>query len=773
VIRHSPGLIPFLLFAVSACGAVAIDVNTSTDRATASTTVATPTFSTAAGNELLLAFIATDYLSGANTTVTSVSGAGLTWVLVARANGQSGASEIWRAFAPTTLSNVTVTATLSQSVSSSLTVMSFTGVDTSGTNGSGAIGAITGKSATTGAPSATLITTRNNSWVVGVGNDYDKAVARTIGPGQTLVHQYLAPVGDTYWVQRQSSATPVSGTTVTINDTAPTADRYNLAICEILSATSGGPTTWSISGTITPAAAGSGATVSLSGAATATRIADASGNYSFSGLANGAYTVTPNQNGYGFTPSSQPVTVNGANVSGIDFTGSTGSAVVGQFSSVMSWPIVTLNAILLNTGKVLIYDRPSAGPTARVWDPVANTFAAVPNNFTDLFCSGHSALADGRILVIGGHGSVHAGTADVNLFDPATQTWTLMPRMAYERWYPTATTLPDGRVLAITGAAATDKDYIKIPEIYNPATNTWTQLNSASVTLPTYGQSFVLPNGKIGYTGNTEFPDNARTLDVNTQTWTTVDPTVTDGYSVMYQPGKILKTGSAADSGTSGSSSNLANVIDFTAATPTWQAVAPMSYPRTHHNLVLLPDGNVLVIGGGTTKDGYNVQNAVYAVEMWSPVTKAWTTMASAAKPRLYHSVGLLLPDGRVLVAGGGRDGPSVDQLSAEIYSPPYLFKGARPVIGSAPDILAYGSSFFVATADSPSISSVALMKLGATTHGFDQEQRFQNLSFAQNGGGLQIQAPANANLAPPGYYMLFLINSDGVPSVAKILKIN
>ena len=215
--------------------AISIDVTTSTDRTPANTTVTTPSFSMASGNELLLAFISSDHLSGANTTVTNVTGAGLNWVLVVRTNVQRGGSEIWRAFSPMPLSNVTVIATLSQSVSSSMTVMSFTGVDTSGTNGSGAIGAVGSANAASGAPTATLITTRNNSWVLGVGNDFDNAIARTPGTGQTLVHQYLAPVGDTYWVQRQSSTTPASGTSVVINDTAPTGDRYNLSICEIFS----------------------------------------------------------------------------------------------------------------------------------------------------------------------------------------------------------------------------------------------------------------------------------------------------------------------------------------------------------------------------------------------------------------------------------------------------------------------------------------------------------------------------------------------------------
>jgi hypothetical protein len=214
---------------------IVIDVTTSKDQSTASSTVVTPTFSTASGNELLLALVATDYLSGTNTTVTGVSGAGLTWVLVVRTNTRSGTSEIWRAFATAPLSGVTVSATLSQSVISSMTVMSFTGVSTSG-NGSGAIGATKSASGASGAPTATLVTTRNSSWVLGVGNDYDNATARTLGTGQRLVHQYLTPTGDTYWMQIQNAPTPLSGTSVTINDTAPTGDQYNLSICEILPA---------------------------------------------------------------------------------------------------------------------------------------------------------------------------------------------------------------------------------------------------------------------------------------------------------------------------------------------------------------------------------------------------------------------------------------------------------------------------------------------------------------------------------------------------------
>jgi len=216
--------------------ALSIDAQVSKDQTPASRTVATSTFSTTSGNELLVALIEGDKVSSAATTVTGVAGAGLTWVLVRRTNTQNGTAEIWRAFAAAPLSNVTVTATLSQTVVSSITVMSFKNVDTTGTNGSGAIGATGTANAASGAPTATLVTTRNNSWVLGVGNDFDNPIARTPGSGQSLVHQYLTPTGDTYWVQMRNSTTPAAGTSVTINDTAPTTDRYNLSICEVLPA---------------------------------------------------------------------------------------------------------------------------------------------------------------------------------------------------------------------------------------------------------------------------------------------------------------------------------------------------------------------------------------------------------------------------------------------------------------------------------------------------------------------------------------------------------
>jgi hypothetical protein len=216
---------------VSAAAGLAIDATTFVDSgALAGATIATPTFTTNTGNELLLAFISASYIGAApNINVTGVSGGGLTWTLVRRTNSQQGASEIWQAFATAPLTSATVTATLSKSgASASFTVMTFAGV-----NVTTPVGAVGGGSVATGAPTASLTTQGANSWVFGVGNDWDGAVARTVGGSQTMVHQYLAPTGDTFWVQRQNATAQPAGTVVTINDTAPTNHQWNLSIVEI------------------------------------------------------------------------------------------------------------------------------------------------------------------------------------------------------------------------------------------------------------------------------------------------------------------------------------------------------------------------------------------------------------------------------------------------------------------------------------------------------------------------------------------------------------
>jgi hypothetical protein len=207
-------------------------------------------------------------------------------------------------------------------------------------------------------------------------------------------------------------------------------------------------------------------------------------------------------------------------------------------------------------------------------------------------------------------------------------------------------------------------------------------------------------------------------------------------------------------------------VIDLNAAIASWRLVGSMAIARRQLNATLLPDGKVLVTGGTSGPGFNNTSTPVFVTEMWDPATELWTTMASAQVSRLYHSAALLLPDGRVLSTGG--DG--ITQV--EVYSPPYLFTGARPTITSAPAAVSYGQTFFVETPDTASIAKVTWIRLPSVTHAFDQNQRINRLSFAAAPGGLNIVAPSDANLAPPGHYMLFLLDGNGAPSIARIVRI-
>jgi len=765
--------------------APAVDALAFGDLSSSSTTINSSALSTNASNEVLLAFIASDSLTP-NMTAQSVAGGGLTWNLVSRTNVQPGTSEIWRALAPAVLSKITVTATMAGSVpAGSITVVSFTGADTSGSNASGAIGA-TGSSNSAAGPSvASLTTTRNNSLVFGVGNDFTNAIARTLGPGQTMVHQFLSPTGDTYWVQRQSAPIALSGTSVNINDTAPSGDQYNLSIVELLAPATGGSSTPPSVSMIAPAA---NATVTgkATVAANATdQIAVAGVQFLLDGntlgpeittapwsmtwdtttATAGAHTLSAMaRNSSGLTTTANAISI------AVDNSGN--AAVVGTWSSPVTIPTVAVNLILTGNNKLFFYED---GATPTLWDYMSNTFTNVATT-ADLFCSGHAMLSDGRILAVGGFGGsgTQMGIANAEIFDPASNTWTAVPKMAFSRWYPTATTLSDGRVLVTAGWQTSAHTNAGIPEIYDPATNKWTQLTNANNPFETYPFIFLLADGRVLHAGGTEFATVTDVLDLSTQTWTVIDPRVLDGGSAtMYLPGKIMKAGSATDSQGSGPSSNTTYVLDMNQANPAWQQTPAMAYSRSFLNLTTLPDGNVLVTGGETDKNGGIIGNAIYAAEIWSPQTQTWTTMASMHTPREYHSTALLLPDGRVVVSGMGADFGNVpDEMSAEFYSPPYLFKGTRPTISQAPSLIHYGQGFVVGTPDAANITKVVLIRTGAVTHFFDQNTHYVPLTFGQTTGGLSLTAPANGNLAPPGYYMLFLVNNNGVPSIASMVQI-
>src|SRR5262245_17096946 len=446
-------------------------------------------------------------------------------------------------------------------------------------------------------------------------------------------------------------------------------------------------------------------------------------------------------------------------------------AQVGQWSKVIAWSAVAVHSHLLNSGRVPNWEK---GNQATVWDPATGSFSPVPNPFADLLCAGHTFLSDGRLITLGGwdRSGAALGLTEVDIFDPNSQAWIRARPMAFKRWYPTATRLPDGRILAVSGSRNSLSDIVNTPEIYDPATDVWSTLTSATNAIPLYPFLFVLPDGRVAWVGNSEVASRTSVLNPSTLQWTVVDNRLIDGGSaVMYQPGRFMKAGTAADSGNSGVAAPTAFVLDMTQPSPAWQPTGAMAFPRSFHTLTMLPDGTALVTGGGTDRSAFNTGNAILPAEIWSPITGAWTTMASMVTPRLYHSTAVLLPDARVLVAGGGADTGVADQRTAELFSPPYLFKGARPTITSAPASVPYGTAFTVATPDNASIASVALVAPASVTHAFNQNQAFQTLSFEATALGLKVVAPANANLAPPGSYMLFIVTSTGVPSVASFVS--
>jgi hypothetical protein len=217
----------------------------------------------------------------------------------------------------------------------------------------------------------------------------------------------------------------------------------------------------------------------------------------------------------------------------------------------------------------------------------------------------------------------------------------------------------------------------------------------------------------------------------------------------------------------SGVATNTVEILDLSASTPSWQYTAPMSFARGWANSVLLADGTVLVVGGGTS-GSYN--GPISTPELYDPVAATWTQMAAQAAPRMYHSTAVLLPDGRVLSAGQSKGSLA---RTGEIFSPPYLFAGPRPTITSAPASVGYNQQqFTITTPDFASIGRVALVKAGSATHSNNFDQRYVDLSFVSDGvSGLTATSPPDGNHAPPGWYMLFILSS-GVPSVASWVQV-
>jgi WD40 repeat protein len=448
-------------------------------------------------------------------------------------------------------------------------------------------------------------------------------------------------------------------------------------------------------------------------------------------------------------------------------------ATRGRWETPVTTPVVGIHVSLLPTGKVLLWGREGE---SHLWDPAnpGGGFVQASEPY-ELFCSGHSFLADGRLLVVGGHSIGTRGIPSTVLYDPPSGTWTVTGSMAQGRYYPTTTVLPNGEVLAVSGTDET-QTVVTIPEIGNGLT--WRRLTTASLAIgnPFYPAMFLAPNGKVFLAG---FPQTSRYLDVSgTGAWTTVaDRQVADrrmGSAVMYAPGKVLYVG-GGDPPTSS-----AEVIDLNQSSPSWRTVPGMAFVRRQLNATILADGQVLVTHG-TSGSGFNdVAGAIRAAELWNPATETWSTMANESRSRTYHSAALLLPDARVLSSGSGEGGGvsyESSDFTAQVFTPPYLFDpdgtlAERPTITSAPTRISYGGTFTVESPDAGSVTRGTLVRLSSVTHAFNQSQLIYPLAFAGTGSSLTTAAPTGATLAPPGPYMLFLVNGSGVPSTATMVTV-
>jgi hypothetical protein len=467
-------------------------------------------------------------------------------------------------------------------------------------------------------------------------------------------------------------------------------------------------------------------------------------------------------------------------------------------------PINPIHVTLTHDGQILVVAGSENYPPehqvgeyyAAVWNTQTGTIAVQPLLW-DLFCNGMLDLGDGRPIIVGGSSAVAPPYGDyrASVFDPATQKFNEVESMADGRWYATVTNLGDGTFMAFSGLASKsgtapipDNDgggnvVNKTVEFYKIGTG-WSTPYTAPWTPPLYPRMHLLPNGNVFCSGeqrvSTMFTPSTQTWTLNYAT-TIYARTRKGGSSVLlplspatgYIP-KVMIMGGDTPNATA-----TAEIIDLSAVTPAWRSVAPMSLPRTRMNAVILPTGKILALGGSAKdEDG---TTASLPADLFDPTTETWTSAGVATYPRLYHSCALLMPDGTVEVVGSNPVKGTYEQ-HIELYSPAYLFAvdgngnvipAVRPTITSAPAEIGYGSDFTIETPDAANISSAVLMRNGSSTHSFDFEQRQIQLSFTAADGSLTATAPPTGLIAPPGYYMLFLLNQSGVPSIAQMVHLS
>ena len=405
----------------------------------------------------------------------------------------------------------------------------------------------------------------------------------------------------------------------------------------------------------------------------------------------------------------------------------------------------------------------------------------------NIFCAGHAFLPDGRLLVAGGHLKDSDGIDAALLYDPGAGeagTWTATAAMAGRRWYPTATTAPDGSIVVLDGSYIDDAGqtlHVTVPEVWTDGA--WRELDEfPDEVLDLYPRVHIAPDGSAFVSGPLETDvvprSGHRTLAQQRRTAEAQATRLRPGRHVRRRQDPLHRRGRrrrpAHQPGRENQPHPAAAGVEtrgrhaFCAPPAQRDRAARRHRPGHRRN----PRRRVQQPRPG---------QPVHTAELWDPDTGAWTELAAESVDRCYHATTVLLPDATVLSAGGGEfklpggaeNDPQDTHHDAQIFRPPYLFRdGTRPEISDAPTTVEYGSTFAVQTAHAPDIAKVTLLRLASVTHSFDQSQHINVLEFRADATTLTVTAPATPNVCPPGPYMLFILNTVGIPSVARILRI-
>ena len=467
--------------------------------------------------------------------------------------------------------------------------------------------------------------------------------------------------------------------------------------------------------------------------------------------------------------------------------------VGGVWSDVIDWPHVPIAAAVLPDGRLLTwaaFKRDTFVPFTdqnntytAVWDPNNGQFEETIRYGHDMFCAHVVMLEDGRVFANGGNTTL--GKVETSLFDFETDQWTFTDSMDNSRWYPTSVYMPNGSVFTALGEGGG-----QYPELWTESGG-WESLNGINLYWPSlsytghYEQDWwpllhLAPDGRLFHSGPT--PQMHWIDPLGSETVTPVGEPFESWYpkhgaTTMYDKGKLMTVGGASTRFAESGAVTKGFTLDINGETPQLELINDMSYGRMFHNGVMLPTGEIMIVGGNENGIKFSDNDSQLTPEVWNPANGSWRSLNPMSVPRNYHSVALLMPDGRVISAGGGLCGCYADHPDAQLFSPPYLFDdngnlAPRPDLSAFPARAEAGATLLVN--GTPNLSRITMIRMSGTTHAINTDLRFLEVEFDERSAGrYALTLESNLNVLVPGYWMVFGIDGNGVPSEAEILQIS